>query len=754
MDLAAFVAKWAESSASERANKDAFLLELCDVLGVPRPDAATGDRDRDHYVFERDAVVSHEGGKLTVGKIDLYKEGCFLLEAKQGSEAGDRRVGTARRNTPAWNIAMRDAYGQALGYARTFDQPPPFLVICDIGHCFDVYSAFDGSGDYRPFPDAQSSRLHLADLAKHVESLRAVFVDPLSLDPSTRAAKVTREVAGHLADLARELEDAGYAPELVAKFLMRCLFTMFAEDVGLLPERIFTDALEREWLPNPEKFPLGMQSLWAAMNEGLFFGFVGKLLRFNGGLFSEQGTLPLTKLHLELLLEAARCNWAEVEPAIFGTLLERALDARERHALGAHYTPRAYVERLVKPTIEEPIRAEWAIVQAEARQLVNAGKVKQADKVVRSFHDRLCRIRVLDPACGSGNFLYVTLDLFKRLEDEVLKFVSDLSDSTMMLEGDAITVTPAQFHGIEIKRWAKEITELVLWIGYLQWHHRTHGRVPPREPVLQDYRNIEFRDAVLAYDREEIVRDEHGRPVTRWDGHTMKKSLVTGEDVPDESALELQKRFVNPRRAMWPDADFIIGNPPFVGNKRMRSVLGDGYVDALRAAHDDVPETSDYVMYWWNHAATLVHAGKLRRFGLITTNSITQTFNRGVVQRHLESKDSLAIAFAIPDHPWVDCETGAAVRIAMTVGEAGSHAGRLLEVIGESDSGEDHVDVLFAARIGQIHPDLSVGPDVIGARALDSNERLSYQGPILVGEGFRLTVEDLGALGLDREEVA
>jgi hypothetical protein len=180
---------------------------------------------------------------------------------------------------------MRDAFGQALGYSRTIPRRPPFLLTCDIGHCFDLYATFDGSWDYRQFPNAQSSRIFLSDLPAHRDTLRAIFLDPHSLDPARRAAKVTREVAGHIAELARELEESGHGSETVAAFLMRCLFTMFAEDVGLLPERTFVKLLEDECIPNPAKFPVQVMNLWAAMNEGGFWP-TGKLLRFNGGLFA------------------------------------------------------------------------------------------------------------------------------------------------------------------------------------------------------------------------------------------------------------------------------------------------------------------------------------------------------------------------------------------------------------------------------------------------------------------------------------
>jgi hypothetical protein len=748
MLLSDFISKWSASSGAERANKDAFLLELCQLLDVPGPNPK-GAFEGDDYVFERDAQFVHEGEKVTVGFIDLYKRDCFILEAKQGSTEGHRKIGTARRGTPAWNIAMHDAFGQALGYARTFDRPPPFILTCDLGHCFDLYAAFDGSTAYRPFPDALHNRIFLTDLEAHLPTLRAIWTDPLSLDPAKHAAKVTREVATHLAELARALDAAGHPSEAIAQFLMRCLFTMFAEDVGLLPDHLFSDALEKRWIDHPDHFEGGCRALWQAMDLGAHFG-LEKLLRFNGGLFADPCVLPLTREHLKLLAEAAKCDWSEVEPAIFGTLLERALDPKKRHQLGAHFTPRAYVERLVRPTIEEPLRSEWDLVRAEVRQLVAEGKEEAACGRVREFHARLCKVRVLDPACGAGNFLYVTLDLMKRLEDEVLELLQDLGDRQMLFSADVIQVGPGQFHGIEVERWAKEIAELVLWIGYLQWHHRRHGKVPPKEPVLRDYRNIECRDAVLAWDSVEPLIGKDGAPVTRWDGESFKTHPVTGEQVPDETRRVPVVRYVNPRKASWPEVDFVVGNPPFIGASNTRRALGDGYVDALRETWREVPESADLVMHWWHIAAEKVRANELKRFGLITTNSIRQTFNRRVVQAELDATPPLSLAFAIPDHPWVDSADGAAVRIAMTVGTPGEREGRLLHVIEERETEHDEIAVTLKEDQGRLFADLRIGADVASARTLQANLGLSNRGVCLFGAGFIVSPEEAAKLGLGK----
>jgi SAM-dependent methyltransferase len=408
------------------------------------------------------------------------------------------------------------------------------------------------------------------------------------------------------------------------------------------------------------------------------------LLRFNGGLFKEADALPLDNVQLGLLIEAAEADWRQVEPAIFGTLLERALDKRQRHKLGAHYTPRAYVERLVVPTILQPLRSDWKDVQAAALTLAKQGQQDAAIKAVRDFHNKLCGTRVLDPACGSGNFLYVALEMMKRLEGEVTALLEELGDRQTIL----ITIDPHQFLGLELNPWAANVAELVLWIGYLQWHFRTFGKATPSQPVLKDFQNIKHCDAVLTWNKRTQRLDEDGQPQTRWDGVTKFTHQVTGEEVPDPIAVVNIYDYTKPKPTKWPEAEFIVGNPPFIGLRNIRKAYADGYLDALRLAYPKVPENADYVMYWWEKAALMARAfnpktGKgTRRFGLITTNSISQSFNRAVTQSHLAApKAPLSLLFAIPDHPWVDASDGAAVRIAMTVGRSGHHVG-LLKTVG------------------------------------------------------------------------
>jgi SAM-dependent methyltransferase len=766
--IQSFIERWRDSAASERANYQLFLTELCDVLGLTHPDPATGDADRDHYVFERPVRFHNPDGSTSPGFIDLCRDRHFVLETKQGCEqklekslaeqaglrASRRRRSHGVRGTGAWDAMMLRARGQAEQYAKALPDWPPFLIVVDVGHSIETYADFTGTGKhYAQFPDASSFRIALADLGRPEihERLVAIWQDPHSLDPSHHAARVTREVARRLALLGRSLEGDGHNAERVATFLMRCLFTMFAKDVGLLPKNSFRELL-RGLKAHSQHFRPTMEALWKSMDKGGFCPALSQdILRFNGGLFENSEAIALNAEQLDLLIDAAESDWSAVEPAIFGTLLERALDARERERLGAHYTPRAYVERLVLPTIIEPLRADWEASKAAAVQLADNDDKASAVAEIRRFHEALCKVTVLDPACGSGNFLYVTMEYLKRLEGEVLDVLASLG-ADLTLEGlEGHTVDPHQLLGIEANPRAVAITELVLWIGYLQWHFRTRGQTAPAEPVLRNFKNIEHRDALVSWRREDLVRGPDRKPLTRWDGRTKKLHPVTGELVPDEEARVEVTRLVGVLPARWPRADFIIGNPPFIGGKDLRAVQGEGYAEALWDTYRQLPEAADYVMYWWHRAAQEVRAGRTRRFGLITTNSLPQAFSRRVVQAHLQSVDGLSLAFALPDHPWVDSSDSAAVRIAMTVGVKGrEQPGRLLEVISERPAADGEAEVELRERTGVIHANLRIGADLTRALPLRANEGLCSRGVQLMGAGFIVTPQQAEALGLDR----
>ena len=776
-EIEAFIAGWRTTGGDELANSQSFINGLCKIIGVEGPRGSQSNIALNDYVFERRVFQDNGDGTTSFGRIDVYKRGHLILEAKQGSEA-DRvaadkgeadfdlfgqtaaarvKRGTARRGTPGWAKAMVQAKGQAERYAKALPIDhgwPPFLLVADIGYCIEVYADFTGSGKaYAQFPDRASFRIMLDDLRDpDVRGrLAAIWTNPKSLDPAAIAAKATRDIADLLARLARRLEGRGHGAEQVSAFLMRLLFTMFAEDTRLIPGGSFSELLVRT-RPAPETLHHQLSALWEAMDGGGFAPALGATLRrFNGYLFKDRSAIPLQADELDVLIEAAKADWTQVEPAIFGTLLERALDTKERAKLGAHYTPRAYVERLVMPTVIEPLRADWAGVRGAATQLLEAGKTEEARKTVEAFHAQLAGTKVLDPACGTGNFLYVAMARIKELEGEVIELLTELGDTQYVAELSGHTITPENFLGIEINPRAAAIAQLVLWIGYLQWHFRVAGKDRmPAEPILKDIRTIENRDALIAYEDKVLERDENGIPVSIWDGTTMKRHPVTDALVPDETGRMEVYRYINPRQTKWPKADFIIGNPPFIGNKRMRARLGDGYTEAVRQAYSDTPETVDFVMYWWATAAAKLGISGARRFGFITTNSITQVSNRSVIEG-----SNVRLLFAIPDHPWIDGNDGAAVRIALSCAGIDPTSPRINFVIHEGPiedgAGENWIE-LRGGTVDLINADLTGGAATNLSTPLLSNRNISFMGVIPKGKGFQISAQQAGIFGLSVED--
>jgi len=781
-----FIKRWtARSGGAERANYALFLVDLCELIGVPRPNPAGPETELNDYVFERAVRFRHDDGSTSSGRIDLYKKGCFVLEAKQskkrekGGEVYEQMAfalgnggGTALLERPrgktkakatplsTWDALMRSARKQAENYARALEEWPPFLIVVDVGHVIELYADFSRQGkNYAQFPDRKSFRIAITDLRSPDvrERLKRVWEDPLSLDPAKRAAEITQEIAALLAKMTQTMERRAPSqePQLkaewaykVSKFLMRCIFAMFAEDIGLLPNGAFLKLIQQH-KGKANRFHLGATDFFKTMDKGGYSPAIQEDIRkFNGGLFHEAISVEITEDELKLLEIAAGRDWRAVEPAIFGTLLEQALSERERSQLGAHYTPRAYVERLVVPTIIEPLREDWDNAQSEAIGKLLDSDEKAARAAIKRFHDTLCDTRVLDPACGTGNFLYVSMELMKRLEGEVLDMLRELGETTEPLR----TVDPHQFLGLEFNPRAVPITELVLWIGYIQWWFRTRERKVIAEPILKDFGTVKVADAVLEYERQELLKDDRGRPITRQDPHALKLHPITGEQVPDPDARLPVYRYVAPRAASWPEAEFIVGNPPFIGGKDLRAELGDGYTEALWASRGKKSDSIDYVMYWWDHAASLLtrKGTRLRRFGFITTNSITQKFSRRVLERYLKADKPISLVFAVPDHPWQKAPKKAAVRIAMTVAERGERIGRLAEVTEERELDTNQPRVTVAERDGRINPDLSIGADLTTVRELNACVGLSSPGVKLHGNGFILTPQRASALGVSQ----
>lgn len=746
MDVEDFIARWSSAPISERAQYQTFITQLCRLLDVPAPDdERIGDLD---YAFERPVRFQHDDGTAHPGFIDCYRRDCFVLEAKQSTKtavgvvpdplAELERVGLRGRRmattlTGAQDRLMRIAKRQAEGYAKALDEWPPFLVVVDVGQAIELWSDFARQGKtYTPFPDRARHRIRLQDLRDPEVRARLarVWTGPMDLDPSARIAEVTTDIAALLGRVIKSIETR--APrdpsgqidpvvqqawiERTAWFVMQCIFAMFADSVGLIGRRAFLGLLQ-SYRGQAECFHEGAADFFRHMDQGGHCAAVRQdIRRFNGGLFRQAVTVPITEAELEGLIAAARHDWASVDPAIFGTLLEQALDPRERARLGAHYTPRNYVERLVEPALIEPLRADWEAIEAQAIGHYLAGDVRGAQKRVREFHRYLCHVRVLDPACGTGNFLYVAMRMMKELEGEVLSVLAELGDTQDALMMDGHSVSPRQFLGLELNGRAVAIAELVMWIGHLQWHFSVFGTAMPSEPILRNFETIRKADALISCDRLEYVRGTDG-PVARY---------------------------VNPRPTPWPDAHFIIGNPPFIAGKDLRRELGDAYVDALWHIRQGRHRSADLVTCWWDRAAELLktRGARLRRFGFITTNSITQTFSRRVLEDHLGPDGGVRLVMAVPDHPWVKGEGAAIVRIAMTVAEAGqaNGSGRLLTLREGAD------DAALRQTQGDIGADLRVGGSVMSAVPLRANAAICSPGVKLHGSGFLVTPEDADRL--------
>ena len=710
--------RWADTRAAERSNAQSYVRELCQALAVPEPlPAGSG------YEFELPVKLITRDGTETQGFIDCYKQGHFILEAK------DVHGGAS-------DVALRRAYGQARQYAANDPSgtPPPYLLVLDVAKTLLVFHRWGGT--YQGF--AAGHRIDLSTLderAVDIALLQDIWQQPSRRDPRLHAQAVTQEIATRLARLAAALEARAFEPERVARFLMRVVFSCFAEDVDLLPREAFRQTVQNAGMQgDPVRFQRALEGLWRAMDEGGMFGFES-ILRFNGHFFSNAEALPLERAEIALLLEAAKADWKHVEPTIFGTLLTRALDPEERHRLGAEYTPRAFIERLVRPTVEEPVRERWTAVQAEVLQLRESGKPKDraaAEQRLREFLTWLQGLRVLDPACGSGNFLYVTMHVLKDIEYEVMREIESLTGLTELRMHE---IGPHNFLGIEVKPWAREIAELTLWIGFHQFWKQHHAVQPP-EPVLQDTGTLALRDAVLAWDEIRHVPEKDRPDPTPRIVHP-----VTGELVPDPEARLSYMEYVGARQAEWPEADFIVGNPPYLGGKRMLTVLGDGYVDAIRNVHVEVPDAADYVMYWWQRAAVAVAGGRTVRAGLITTSSITQSQNRAVITA--AAARGAHVGWAIADHVWYDGVEGAEVRVAMTVLMKNPPFSRLVRVA-RSEVVRGDVPILGEVRVPSLNDDLTIHADVAGAArtALRANGGLMSFGFMLNGPGFILTEDE------------
>ena len=598
-----FIGKWRAVALIEQSVAHEHFLDLCRLLDEETPVEA--DPGQEWYRFEK--LARKDSG--VDGWADVWKKGHFAWEYKsQGKD-------------------LDAAFQQLRQYALALENPP-LLIVSDM-RLFRIYTNWTNSV-------GQIHRFSINDLLDpdKLRLLKWAFSDPERLRPEQTRQLITEQAAAKFADLAQTLRDNGHDRQEVARFVIRLAFCMFAEDMRLLPANLFQRMLNHA-RRRPERFQTQASTLFGTMASGGDFG-VDEIAWFNGGLFHDDTeALPLDRPGIEIVREAAQLDWSEVDPSILGTLFERGLDPDKRSQLGAHYTDADKVMRIIEPVIVRPWLAEWQtardLIEREMAQIDQPGedsrRRQRAGRILREFLSRLRGFRVLDPACGSGNFLYLALHALKDLEHQV-----QLEAYALGLGRQFPTISPASVKGVEINPYAAELARAAVWIGEIQWMQR-NGFPLHRRPILDQLESIECRDAVLTADGQE----------------------------PE-----------------WPEADVVVGNPPFLGGKLLRGVLGDEYVEDLQRLYGErIHGDADLVCHWFDKAERLVSDGKVERAGLVGTNSIRGGRNRSVLDGIVERG---AIYDAWSDEPWV--VDGAAVRVSL-ICFAGKDAGLPRQLDGE-----------------------------------------------------------------------
>ncbi len=633
-----FIAKWGPGGSAAHLNEEqgahSHFLDLCDLLGVPKP-GTPGLADE--YLFERQSLVLGEAR----GYADVFYRDHFAWENK----APGKNLDAALRQLQQYSLALSN---------------PPLLVVCD-RLTIRVHTQFNGHPS-----EAHTVRVDQLDQPAPRDLLRRLWTAPDSFRPRQTNRDITEEAARSFATLAEQLRGRGHHADTVAHFLTQCLFCFFAEDVGLLPGRMFERLVSNRQITS-ERLTAGLQTLFATMQSGGLYG-PDDIPWFNGGLFQRIDVPKLEIVDITELRNAASLNWSAIDVSIFGTLFERGLDPAKRSQLGAHYTDPATIARIIEPVVTRPLLQQWELVALDLQGLTTKIK-RHGDAAYRKAHTRFVQwlealraFRILDPACGSGNFLFMGL---KALKDIELLTITRAADLGLDREQDLVT-GPHNMLGIEINEYAAELARVSLWIGEIQWRI-AHGYPPKTNPVLEPLDQIECRDALLTWAPEAATTQRTATPAGP-SAATQADTAGSGSDpdfaqrnsgsdpMPTDPAPPLKAM-----EATWPRASVIVGNPPFIGDKKMRRELGDTYVDALRKTYAGrVPGGADFVCYWFDKAREAIERDGLTAAGFVATNSIRGGKNRSVLDAIVKTS---RIYDAWSDEAWVN--DGAAVRVSL-----------------------------------------------------------------------------------------
>ncbi len=681
MTPAEFKRKWARFSGKESAAYQEHFGDLCRLLQQPTP-AEADPSGSESFCFQKRVIKDAElfdldesGGDAAEpnerGFADVWKKGCFAWEYKGKKKNLD------------------EAYKQLLRYRESLLNPP-LLVVCDFDR-YIVRTNFNGTvQETHEFTNQQIDR------PENLRILRALFAEPDFLKPQRTTAQVTEGLAETIAEVAkslqkresRELADARTRAEMnvaqrknlrIARFLNRIVFCFFAEDTGLLPKKLFSELL-KTGLDNLHHFAETMEKLFKVMARGGTFG-KDKIRHFNGHLFEESTVFELTEDELRELAKAGEADWQFIQPSIMGTLFERAIEPEQRSQLGAHYTSEADIKTLVEPVLMAPLRREWAGLKGQlaGAYLKGKGTPAQRDKLA-AFQKKLAALSVLDPACGSGNFLYVSLQLLLDLEKEVVTYAMQLGFKL------APQVSVQQLRAIEINPYAFELAQVSVQIGFLQWR-RDNGFDNDRSPVLQDLDGFQNEDALLV-------------PHFRSKAKSLKEAQA-GEHKGDDAL-----KFYTERD--WPKCHVIVSNPPFLGTSKQWDELGREYCKGLQNIYEGrVSGAADLCCYWFEKARQQVEKRQCKRAGLLATQGIRGGANREVLKR---IKDTGDIFFAESDRPWV--LAGANVHVSMVGFDDGTEISHMLD----------------GKPVTTIHSNLTAHADVTAAERLRANEEIAFSG--------------------------
>ena len=628
----AFIAKWRDVAFGEKQASQEMFLDICHLVGHPTP-VEYGDKDV--FTFEK---------WVPGGFADAYLEGRFGWEFKGSDDQLD------------------GAFLQLLRYQVHLKTPP--LLIVSSFRTILVRTNFPGM-------ETVLHEIPVVGLGQpdNLNKLRCAFFDPAELRPNRSLEDVTRETANLFQAIVADMEQRSEDPERLARYLNQLVFCLYAEDAGLLPGGLFTQIV-RQHFRRPDLFNRAVADLFEQMATGGLFG-ADEIAHFNGDLFNTVDTVELSERALFLLAQASEMNWRSIEPSIFGTLFERALDASKRAQLGAHYTSADDIMLVVEPVVLVPLRREWEAVRRGVLDLLSEDDPDTAQIRLRAFQQRLFDVTVLDPACGSGNFLYLALCSLLDLEKSVIDFAAEQGWPNL-----APIVKPDQMLGLDINDYAVGLARTSLWIGYIQWH-QANGFPYTQRPILTPLVTIHQADAII--------------------------------DLSDPE---------NPREPEWPEAEFIIGNPPFLGHVPFREQLGDDYVDAVYILYGErIPNSSDLCCYWFEKARAHIEIGRSRRAGLLATQAIRFQSNRPVLSRIKDTGDIFA---GISDQNWV--LDGANVHTAIIC----------------FDDGSETYYTLDGRQVSNINADLTAGSDLTQAKPLSENQGLAFQGIGKVG-GFDIS---------------